>query len=235
MFDDKDFSKSKLYFKTIQLCRVFSNWIEETKYDLQLSHDKFVDPHSRGPEGDFGEVSFEWKRRIEEPLRQLSLLLEQVKRKREEVQSLRDGVSYLKYLKFVFISRPILLTFIKLFNATAVREASKSTDLADISTRQNQYLFVFTLLTVIYLPLSFVVVRYRHIRLHVYVLTFCQSVFGMHLFDSADPGIRAARPKFYVTITVLPLATYVTAALGYWLVRRRKERGSKADFKSSNV
>jgi len=51
------------------------------------------------------------------------------------------------------------LTANQLFNATSVREASKSTDIAEISIRQNQYIFIFTVATVFYLPLGFVTVR----------------------------------------------------------------------------
>jgi Mg2+ and Co2+ transporter CorA len=63
-------------------------------------------------------------------------------------------------------SRPTILAlanFAQMFNASSVKEASKSTELATISTeiagtsiRQNQYIFVFTVTTVIFLPLGFV-------------------------------------------------------------------------------
>jgi len=55
----------------------------------------------------------------------------------------------------------------------------------------------------------------------------------MHLFDSTDPGVVAARPKFYATIVVLSVATYAIAALGYWLVRNRK--GSRTTSEVSNI
>jgi hypothetical protein len=48
----------------------------------------------------------------------------------------------------------------------------------------------------------------------------------MHLFDTTDPGVVAARPKFYITIFVLSLGTYAVAGLAYWLVRNRKGDGS---------
>jgi hypothetical protein len=90
--------------------------------------------------------------------------------------------------------------------------------------RQNQYIFVFTVATVIFLPLGCVTVRnFLNSITLVVGLLLVQSVFGMHLFDTTDPGVVAARPKFYITIFVLSLGTYVVAGLAYWLVRHRKE------------
>ena len=53
-----------------------------------------------------------------------------------------------------------------------------------------------------------------------------QSIFGMHLFDTDKSGVVAARPKFYITLVVFSVSTYVTAGLAYWLVRSRKKDGS---------
>jgi hypothetical protein len=47
----------------------------------------------------------------------------------------------------------------------------------------------------------------------------------MHLFDTTDPSVVAARPGFYITIFVLSLGTYAVAGPEYWLVRNRKEDG----------
>ena len=46
-----------------------------------------------------------------------------------------------------------------LFNATAVREAAKSSTLASESSTLNQCILVFTVMTVVYLPLSFTAVN----------------------------------------------------------------------------
>lgn len=139
-----------------------------------------------------------------------------------------------------------------LFNATSVREASCGTEIAEISIRQNQYLFVFTIMTVIYLPLGFVTVGSTSLSLlpsvttgsssrglylsHLRgksseVVSRCktnnlQSIFGMHLFDTDDSGVVAARPKFYIALVALSISTYITAGLAYWLVRSRKKDGS---------
>ena len=50
-----------------------------------------------------------------------------------------------------------------------------------------------------------------------------QSVFGMHLFDTTDQGVVAARGKFYITIILLSVATYAAAFASYWLVRSHKD------------
>jgi hypothetical protein len=97
--------------------------------------------------------------------------------------------------------------------------------------RQNQYIFVFTATTVIFLPLGFVTVRnFLNSITFVVSLLLVQSVSGMHLFDTTDPGVVAARPKFYITIFFLSLGTYVVAGLAYWLVRHRKEVARTARY-----
>lgn len=93
-------------------------------------------------------------------------------------------------------------------------------------------------MTVIYLPLSFVTVSRQCIissgtsspNTFKYKskskADTPQSIFGMHLFDTTDSGVVAARPKFYVTLVVLSVATYIAAGLAFWLVRNNKKKGS---------
>jgi hypothetical protein len=45
----------------------------------------------------------------------------------------------------------------------------------------------------------------------------------MHLFDTSDPGVVAARTNFYITLIILAVSTYAAAGLAYWLVRNRKQ------------
>ncbi|KAH7319147.1 hypothetical protein BKA65DRAFT_95815 [Rhexocercosporidium sp. MPI-PUGE-AT-0058] len=194
MFDDKQFERSKLYFTSQQLCRVFKKYIEGTLLDLQQSQENFFwkwNGHLQetNVEHDLKVLKVHWTEAMAKPRTMFESLLTRVKDKQEEVESLRDG----------------------LFNATSVREASRGTELAQISFQQNQYLFVFTIMTVIYLPLGFVT-----------------SIFGMHLFDTTDPNVVDARPKFYTTLVVLSVSTYVAAGLAFWLVRNNK-KGSGDD------
>ncbi|PMD40234.1 hypothetical protein L207DRAFT_582454 [Hyaloscypha variabilis F] len=120
------------------------------------------------------EILSKWAKLIAPRELKLRALLERINRKREEVESLRDG----------------------LFNATSMREASKSIEMAEISIRQNRYIFIFTVATVFYLPLGF-------------------CVFGIHLYDSTDPDVVKGRPKFLITIIVILVATWTITSVGY--------------------
>jgi hypothetical protein len=44
----------------------------------------------------------------------------------------------------------------------------------------------------------------------------------MHLYDTSDPGVVVGRPKFWITLIFLSLATYALAGLALWLVRSHK-------------
>ncbi|KAL5314955.1 hypothetical protein ACEPPN_017605 [Leptodophora sp. 'Broadleaf-Isolate-01'] len=185
MFDDNEFKRSKLYFTIQQLCRMFKRYVEETQSDLEDLREGFFKQWDKEKNDfemrdDLRYLEHYWTEVMVEPKIKLESILTRIKNKQEDVESLRDG----------------------LFNATSVREASRGLEI-------NQYLFVFTIMTVIYLPLSFVT-----------------SIFGMHLFDTTDSGVVAARPKFYVTLVVLSVATYIAAGLAFWLVRNNKKKGS---------
>ncbi|KAK5659984.1 hypothetical protein OQA88_13450 [Cercophora sp. LCS_1] len=99
-------------------------------------------------------------------------LLERIHDKTEEVKSLRDG----------------------LFNATSVREASRSTTM-------NRYVIVFTIMTVLYLPISLVA-----------------TVFGTDLFDSGDPTDNIDR--FKTSAVATSVATHALSLLLVWLADR---------------
>ncbi|KAL2063598.1 hypothetical protein VTL71DRAFT_5403 [Oculimacula yallundae] len=189
MFDNKKFSRSKLYFTTQQLCRIFKKSIEDTIADIEMYQRKFIsqwDERRRQieMEDDLSALNAYWTKMMIEPKLKLEAVLQRIKNKQEEIESLRDG----------------------LFNATSVREASRGTEIAESSVLQNQYLFVFTIMTVVYLPLGFVT-----------------SIFGMHLFDTTDSGVVAARPQFYITLVVLSLSTYIAAGLAFWFVRNKNK------------
>jgi len=93
MFDDKSFSRSKLYFNVQQLCRVFGGCIQGTIEGLHNHHDAFmkqsylwIKPRVKS------ELSTNWTKMIADRELKLRPLMERVNRKREEVESLRDGV-----------------------------------------------------------------------------------------------------------------------------------------------
>ncbi|GAB1311851.1 hypothetical protein MFIFM68171_02061 [Madurella fahalii] len=82
----------------------------------------------------------------------------------------------------------------KMFNATSVNEAKKSTQL-------NHYIFVFTVISIIYLPLSFI-----------------STLFTLELFTWEDP--RQVRSfQFATTITLVAIGTYVFSGFLVWFTR----------------
>ncbi|KAK3994311.1 hypothetical protein QBC44DRAFT_49622 [Cladorrhinum sp. PSN332] len=89
---------------------------------------------------------------------------DRIVRKIEEVESLRDG----------------------LFNAQSVREAVKGTQI-------NQFLLVFTVVTIAYLP-----------------PTFVATFYGMHLFD--DEEVKpSTKTQFWTVLAAVSGATYLVA------------------------
>ncbi|KAK4214218.1 hypothetical protein QBC37DRAFT_284332 [Rhypophila decipiens] len=99
-------------------------------------------------------------------------LLQRIAEKTEEIKSLRDG----------------------LFNATSLLETSKATSM-------NRYIIVFTIVTVAFLPPSFVA-----------------TVFGTDLFNSDDTD--GAITKFKFTTVAVSLITYLVAFFLVWLADR---------------
>lgn len=53
------------------------------------------------------------------------------------------------------------------------------------------------------------------------LLTRDESIFGMHLFDTTDPGVIAAQKKFWNTIFLLCIGTYGPAFAAIWFIGRR--------------
>jgi hypothetical protein len=101
MFDDKPFPRSKLYFNMLQLSRLFIGCIEETTRNLHMAHDDFMSNWDFDEEDnsdfkkDLDKLSIEWIRLIESREPRLQILLDRLRRKKEEIESLRDGVSTL--------------------------------------------------------------------------------------------------------------------------------------------
>jgi hypothetical protein len=102
MFDDNPFPKSKLYFNMLQLSRLFIGCIEETVREVHLAHAWFMgswDFTTREEDGDLKKdldnLSIEWMRLIGSQEPKLQALLGRLRRKKDEIESLRDGVSSL--------------------------------------------------------------------------------------------------------------------------------------------
>jgi hypothetical protein len=101
MFDNKPFPRSKLYFNMLQLTRLFINCIEETIRELHIAHDGFTNclvftpTEHRCFKKDLEKLSIEWIKQIESQEPKLQVLVDRLRRKHEEIESLRGGVSTL--------------------------------------------------------------------------------------------------------------------------------------------
>ncbi|KAF5972672.1 hypothetical protein FBULB1_8622 [Fusarium bulbicola] len=124
MFDNS-FKRSKNYFVALQLLRIIDEWLDEAQSTVE---DMFKDPvllqASMCARSDESDTSFEIAIRYVNE--QAAATKSRVRKKQEEINSLRDG----------------------LFNATSLRESTKAMAL-------NQAIYVFTVVTVLFTPVSF--------------------------------------------------------------------------------
>ena len=103
MFDES-FGRSKLYFATLQILRMFSDLIRETGRDLravnrnspQLFGDKFYLylKNKWGGTEDIDGLVTNWKLILEFQNAAENKLMDRIKSKTAEIESLRDGVLY---------------------------------------------------------------------------------------------------------------------------------------------
>ncbi|KAJ8132322.1 hypothetical protein O1611_g1305 [Lasiodiplodia mahajangana] len=140
MFDDS-FQLSEQYFTVLQLLRIFQDWIEEVekgtkdlRKELLGQYESWMVWRRRYAPKDEDEWPLDMEKleanfdKVEEFFQiRVNPLNERIRRKKEEVESLRDG----------------------LFNAASLREALKAKTL-------NLFIGVFTVVTVFFTPLSFV-------------------------------------------------------------------------------
>lgn len=163
MFDDS-FQLSEQYFTVLQLLRIFQDWIGEMErgfedlkrelfgqFEAWLAWRQIHAPEDEDAwpldmnilEDDFEKVRDFFKLRVN-PLK------ERIQRKKNEVESLRDGVC-----PHFLIQRAsnVYLTTSQLFNAASLREALKAKTL-------NLFIGVFTVVTVFFTPLSFITVSF---------------------------------------------------------------------------
>jgi len=169
MVDDNDLHLSKFYFTVIQILRIAAEWIQESMDDLRRTVDDmerlyllqtadrmatFLPAAATNRTRDAYIETFRhnWKVVIEEQERIGTVLLARIAARTLETESLRDGVSLPNISAFKATYQPVLTPLhAQLFNATAVSEATKSRQLT-------RYIFVFTVVTTFYLPLSFLTV-----------------------------------------------------------------------------
>ncbi|KAI1104486.1 hypothetical protein F4804DRAFT_187801 [Jackrogersella minutella] len=186
---DSTFERSRLYFTVLQTLRIFSEWIQESERELQqLKRDFDVNIQSNLarhgsissnrddlPSSTFiKEIDLAWDELIDMHHSSSRSLLDRIEKKEAEIKSFRDG----------------------LFSATSVREASRATLL-------NQYILVFTIVTIFYLPLNYV-----------------SSLFSMGIF--AYDSVQRSQFSFVISTVMIALATWVVSAVVLWLVHDDK-------------
>ncbi|KAM7196177.1 hypothetical protein V8F33_006289 [Rhypophila sp. PSN 637] len=187
MIDRSGLQLSEFYFTIMQTLRIASEWIQESMDDLRhmtidmerlyLSSQTpegfptFLPPDATKRDEFIRVYRSNWDSVL---LRQQSIgsdLLSRIAKKQEELKSLRDG----------------------LFNATSINEAVKSTQL-------NHYILAFTVVTIFYLPLSFIA-----------------TLFALDFFDlKEDPR----QTRWFIATTVsVAIGTYVASWLLVWVVQ----------------
>ncbi|OTA80276.1 hypothetical protein M434DRAFT_381236 [Hypoxylon sp. CO27-5] len=197
MYDDEELDRSRFYFSFLQLLRISSERITRGMADLksvaeqcdELLSDRFYPGSSIY---DFKvaarTVTQNWSALLSFHRKEGQELLDRINQNVKAAESLRDG----------------------LFNAQSVREALRGTEI-------NQYLLVFTVVTIIFLPPSF-------------IATF----YGMHLFDG-DGDIVQTQKNFWITLVTVAVATYVAAVIGLSGVKRRKKLKSWLGRKAKGI
>ena len=171
MMFDASFRRSRFYFEAIQLLRIFSDMIRETGRDLQtmISDPRMMMTRSYRESGydRFTETPAEDSKKVIRANWELveaqqkaaeRRLLVRIAERSGDIQSLRDGVSFIcsfhrKDWNMGGCLGSNMITNVtgKLFNATALLEASRS-------TAMSRYVFAFTIVTVVFLPPSFIAV-----------------------------------------------------------------------------
>ncbi|KAI0412959.1 hypothetical protein F5X98DRAFT_353354 [Xylaria grammica] len=189
MYDDEQLSQSETYFSILQLFRVWEETITQTKRHLgdltnmcqhQLNISIQYSHNAPEEEAAIAIIAENWKTVTYSFEGYAQTLLERMNHKTGEIKSLRDA----------------------LFNAQSVREATKA-------TRMNQYLFIFTIVTILYLP-----------------PTFAATFFGMHLFDGENGPTEWTQETFWKVFGGVTGVTYLLAAVALMGVRR--QRAAKA-------
>lgn len=158
MFDDS-FRLSRDYFTVLEALRVAGDWIEDSKSDwnhLREDWTRRVEPARWFDKQDLQKAESFWDNVTNEFLYRASRLSGRIERKVAEVKSLRDGVSQTGVLKIVTSFRYINYPM-QLFSATSLKEATKGIAL-------NRAVYVFTVVTVIYTPISFLAVGSMDLR-----------------------------------------------------------------------
>ncbi|KAI0544778.1 hypothetical protein F4679DRAFT_563501 [Xylaria curta] len=172
MFDD-NFERSRLYFTTLQILRLFGGCISTLSDDLRPLDDLFLKrsnfPMPNMRQNELQALRSNWELVRETQRIAQKNLSDRVLNKTEEIKGLRDG----------------------LLNASSLREAKASLRQANRSSEMSRYVLMFTVVTVLYLPPSFI-----------------STVFALDIFKK-DPV--QTKWEYKVSIVSVSLFTYTMA------------------------
>ncbi|KAI0102748.1 hypothetical protein GGR51DRAFT_526107 [Nemania sp. FL0031] len=173
MFDETGFERSKLYVTVLQVLRIFSEYIPAVSDDLRSLDRLFLQeedfPMTNMTPEELRMMRSNWKSVKEFQKKAEDILLGRISQKTEEVKSLRDG----------------------LFNASSLREANNSSREARRATSMGRYVLVFTVVTILYLPPSFI-----------------STVFALDIFKT---DIAQGKWEYKVSLVSVSLVTYLLA------------------------
>ncbi|KAJ4029534.1 hypothetical protein NW758_013421 [Fusarium oxysporum] len=169
---DKSFQRSKDYFVALQLLRIVDEWLDEVQSSVEdmvkILNRKYMFPCDISSKGCYDDAV----RYVNE---HTTAAQSRVRKKREEINSLRDG----------------------LFNATSLRESTKAMAL-------NQAIYVFTVVTVLFTPVSF-------------LATF----WALPFLNNPTEGVVPVPSAFRNSFIIMPLLTYALVIVVAWFVGQR--------------
>ncbi|KAG5809108.1 hypothetical protein H9Q74_000246 [Fusarium xylarioides] len=175
MFDNS-FKRSRDYFVALQILRIIDEWLDEAQSSIQdLSKSPMMEESGKRPMAEESGGYFKMMMRFVED--QAAPVRSRVRDKKEEINSLRDG----------------------LFNATSLRESTKAMAL-------NQAIYVFTVVTVLFTPVSF-------------LATFWALPFLNNPVEGTD--IVPVPAAFRNSFIIMPILTYALVIGVAWFVGQR--------------
>ncbi|KAI1177425.1 hypothetical protein F4777DRAFT_204788 [Nemania sp. FL0916] len=173
MFDETGFQRSKSYVTSLQVLRIFDECVRTVSYDFRVLGRLFIQTrqfpmlHMQPEAIRILESNWRWVETFQKQAEES--ILGRIAQKTEEVKSLRDG----------------------LFNATSLREANLSSREASRATSMGRYVLVFTVVTILYLPPSFI-----------------STVFALDIFKK---DLAQSKWEFKVSLVAVSLFTYLIA------------------------
>ncbi|KAK5069654.1 hypothetical protein LTR64_008335 [Lithohypha guttulata] len=188
MFDHPDMQRSRYYFRVLQFLRVLDESVVEMRLyleswgdSLQRSLRDILDPlDGYCSSSELDSIFEQWEVMKSKWEEDMDQVRQRITRKQTEVQLLRDV----------------------LFTATSVREALQA-------RHTNQNIMIFTVVTIIYLPLSLVT-----------------AVFGMHNLSSSL-HLSTSMTPYAIALVTVSMSTYCFAFLGLDWYRNHKTGTSR--------